>query len=89
MTDEELQPIIEPHMVKKLRNRTRLVDFGLRRQFLEELEEVMRRRRSPDELASRASREATNAAKEPAEAVVRDRIKEKLNNMNDNKLSEI
>lgn len=46
-------PIIQPRIIRKLKNRRRLVDMGFREEFLEELDEVVCEFRRPENVAER------------------------------------
>lgn len=70
--DGEKEPLMQPRVVKALKNRPRLVDFGVRKQMLEGLEESIAERRHPDRVSERASSTAAETAKQAAEPAARD-----------------
>lgn len=74
----ELDPLVQPRVVRALKNRPRLVDMGFRKEVLEQMEDQIARRRTTDTLASRASHALVNALKDSAEPAVRSRVRDGL-----------
>lgn len=70
----ELRPVLQPMVIRALKERNRVIDFGLREEMLEEMEIIISQRRTADTLASRLSHTAMESARESAEPVVRDRL---------------
>lgn len=81
--DRDLQdPLIEPRVIRFLKDRPRLVDKGWRKELLEELENQMRERRKPDTIAEKAVRSVFRNAEEVGENVTQRRAKDKLRKVN-------
>lgn len=79
------QPLCQPRLVRFLRQRPRLVDFGLREQALANLEHNMCERRKPDKVAEHASKQLQEAG----EPVVRDTLREQLSQANERLFSRL
>ena len=62
----EPEPLFQPKVVEKLRDRGRVVDAGFREEILDELSETMKERRTPGNVAGTAVRKAFNEAAEAA-----------------------
>lgn len=76
------EPILRPRLVRFLKERDRLVDFGFREEFLNELESQVAQRRAPTQLAEKATDAATERARDSAKPVVRDRVRRKMEEAN-------
>lgn len=53
-TDPSTDPIIQPRVIRRLKDRRRVVDFGFREEFLDELDNVLCEMRRPDRIAERS-----------------------------------
>jgi hypothetical protein len=71
-------PLIEPKVIKRLKDRSRVVDFGMREEFLNELEFVTRERRKPDHIAEEAVKRGFQRAEEAGAGVAKERTKSLL-----------
>jgi hypothetical protein len=81
--DRELQdPLFEPRVIRFLKDRPRLVDKGVRKRLLEELENQVRERRKPDTVAEKAVRSVVRSVEQVGENVGRRRAKERLRQVN-------
>lgn len=81
--DRDLQdPLIEPRVIRFLKDRPRLVDKGLRKELLEELENQVRDRRKPDTVAEKAVRTVFRNAEQVGEQVGQRRAKDRLRKVN-------
>lgn len=76
--EEELQPIVQPHLVRFLKDRPRLIDKGMRREFLEELEHQMKIRRQPDTAAERAVNLVFDRARDAGKGVAKRRVRDRF-----------
>lgn len=79
----ELQPLMQPRLVRFLKNRPKLVDRGVREEFLEEVEERMMERRKPDTVAERTVRRMFNEVADAAAPPTRRRVRERLSRANE------
>ena len=82
--DEE--PLMSPKLVRALRNRNRLVDFGVRESMLEGVEQQIKERRKPSRVSERASSTVADTVRNAAEPVTRDVAKGALDRANDSVL---
>lgn len=85
----ELNPLLEPHLIQLLKRRPRLIDDGLRKETLDELETVIRERRTADTVASRVAHEVTQAGSGVAESVAESRFRQRLDKANESILNNI
>ena len=76
-------PLLQPRVVRLLKERNRVVDFGLREEFLDELEEIIAERRRPNRVAERATDEALERARSASRNPVRSRVEERVSKMNE------
>lgn len=79
---EELEPLLQPRVIRMLRNRQRLINFGFREEVLEEMEETITRRRTTDTIAHRVSTTMADVMRDSSEPIVRDRIESRLSQAN-------
>lgn len=87
--EAELQPIVRPHVVRFLKDRPRLVDKGVRQEFLEELEKQMVMRRRPDTAAERAVDAVFDRFRDAGRGVARERVRQRLSEANETVLQNI
>lgn len=85
----EANPLLEPRLIQKLKDRKRLVNLGVREEVLEYMEEGLKQRRDPERVAEKASSEAFNLAKGAGEPVLRDRAKKGLDMANEGPFSRL
>lgn len=83
------QPLVEPRLVRFLKDRPRLVDRGLREEFLEQLEYNIRERRKPDTMAERSVQEFFKRFEEAGGSVAKDRTKKALDKANKGPLNKL
>lgn len=83
-TDNEVvgEPLVEPRLVRFLKDRPRVVDKGVRREFLEQLEENIRERRRPDTAAERAVQKMFRTFEDAGTGVAKDRTKKAMDRAN-------
>lgn len=86
---EEANPLVKPRVIGALKDRQRLIDMGFRREVLEQMESVIARRRSPDIVAERATQGAKQTAEQAAEPVLRERLKNRVEKVNDGVLRDL
>lgn len=86
MSDE---PLIHPRLVRKLKERPRLIDFGLRKEVLEQLDQELCRRRSPQEVANRLSDRVTDEVTNTTKPVMRKRATKKMDELNRTRLRDL
>lgn len=79
---EELEPLLQPRVIRMLRNRQRLINFGFREEVLEEMEETIARRRTTDTIAHRVSTTMADVLRDSSEPIVRDRMRNRLEKAN-------
>lgn len=80
--EAELEPLIQPRLVRFLKNRPRAIDRGLRREFLEELETQMVIRRRPDTAAEKAVDAVFDRFREAGTSTAKRRARERLKKAN-------
>jgi hypothetical protein len=88
MSADEIPPLIEPRVPKLCKDRTKLIDFGFREKFWEAMEQSVRERRRPDNLADRAVQEVMNSTQEPVRQAARERARERFMTPEDNRPGE-
>lgn len=88
-SENKAKPLVEPRLVQFLKDRPRLVDRGLRKEFLEQLEQNIRVRRQPDSMAERTVQEMFRNLEEAGGGVVRDRTKNALEKANNGPLERL
>lgn len=79
-------PLIQPRLVRMLKDRPRLIDFGVRQEILDELDVRICRRRSPDEVANRLSEQVSNEVQNATRPVMKNRVKNQVDKLNKNQL---
>lgn len=87
--DSEIQPLMQPRVIRAIRSRPRLVDFGVRERMLEQLEENIKKRRTTDTVAHRMSSFIANIGKDSSEPVLRDVAKSQLDRANQGPLNKL
>lgn len=79
----ELKPIVQPRLIRALKNRTRLVNLGLREEVLDNLEETVKERRRTDTVASRLSHEMMQSLSDTGKPVLEKSAKKRLDRVNE------
>jgi len=87
--DGSPSPLVKPRVVRVLRDRPRLVDFGLREEALDELDTIICERRDPANVAEDVVREGFNKAADAAAPPVRNRVRSRLQEANEGILNNI
>lgn len=80
--DGSPSPLVKPRVVRVLRDRPRMVDFGLREEALDELDTIMCERRDPANVAESAVRDGFNNAADAAAPPVRNLVRGRLQEAN-------
>lgn len=75
-------PIIQPRLVRFLKNRPRAIDAGIREEVLEGMERRIAQRRKPDTVAEKMIDRAFNEVADAAAPPFRDRARNRLENAN-------
>lgn len=83
------QPIVQPRVVRFLRDRNRLVDKGVREDFLDQLESNMVERRKPDTLAEKTVRDLFRRFEDAGSGVAKERVRGRMEKANQNTLSKL
>lgn len=73
--------MVEPKAVARLKNRERLVDFGLRKELLEQTEQVLAEKRTPKNVAENAVGMVTQRAQEVGAPVMQDRVEKRISSV--------
>lgn len=76
------EPLIHPRVIRRLRERPKLINFGMREEFLEEMEKVVENRRQPGNIAEKASEAAFERFEEAGIEVTRNRTQNTLERAN-------
>lgn len=85
----DVDPLLQPKIIERLRDRPKLVDAGLREEFWDELANTARERRKPDRIAEEGVRKAFNRSAEAAAPPVRNRVRGKLEKANESVLNNL
>lgn len=86
---DELEPLLQPRVIRMLKNRDRLINLGVREEILEEMEETIARRRTTDTIAHRVSTTMADVLRNSGEPVVRNRMESRLERMNSGVLNRL
>lgn len=91
MANNEMRdnPLIQPKLVRMLKQRSRLIDLGIREEVLDQLDNRMCQRRSPRHIAERLSDTVVNEASDATRPVMRDRVEKKVDEINNKMLSDL
>jgi len=84
--DGSAQPLVEPRLVQFLKDRPRLVDRGLRQEFLEQLEMNIRERRIPDSMAERGVQQVFRRFEEAGSGVAKEKTRKAMKKANEGPL---
>lgn len=79
----ELDPILQPRAIRFLKKRDRLIDMGMREEFLDEMEDRVVQRRRPDVVAEKTVKKAFNETAEAAAPPMRRRVFGRLTSANE------
>lgn len=77
------QPLLQPRIIRLLKDRPRLISFGLREDVLDELDAKMCQRRSPQSLADKLSDVLVNEASDSMRPAIRRRAEQRVSKMNE------
>lgn len=87
--DGELEPLVQPHLIRLLRKRPRLFNDDFRQEILYHLEENIKERRKPDTVAERSVSRLMGEAQQVTQPAVKNRVRDKLENENRKRLNRI
>jgi len=87
--EEGLNPLVRPRAIRLLKKRPKLVDFGLREEVLEQLDQNICKRREPEEIAERTVKRAFNEGADAAAPPVRERIRSRFESANQGILEDL
>lgn len=79
----EQSPLMEPRVVRLLKQRRRLIDFGMREEILEEMEVILAERRKPGRVAERATENILSRAQEATRRPLANRVESRVDDIND------
>lgn len=77
--DKRTDPVLQPRLVRFLRERPKLVEFGMREKALESVERNIAERRTPEIMADRFAMTAESITR----PVMRDAARDRLENANE------
>ena len=77
------EPLLEPKVLQMLEDRDRVVDLGMRDKIIRNMKDNIRHRRTPDVLAERFSKETVRSVADITEPVVRDSMRDRLEQANE------
>lgn len=83
------KPVVQPRLVRFLKNRPKLVGGGLREELWEEMEQALTERRTPDKVAERGTKKAIQEAAGVADPVARRRIADAMESANEGPLEKL
>jgi len=78
MSDDPIPPLIEPKGCKKLKERNRIINLGIREKFWEHMEKNIVERRRPDNIADRVAEKAIRSTEQPLRNAARERARERF-----------
>lgn len=87
--EEELEPLLQPRVIRMLKNRNKIISLGLREEILDEMEDTIARRRTTDTIAHRVSTTMADVLRDSSEPIVRDRMRNRLSEMNSGALERL
>lgn len=82
-------PLFQPYLVRVLKDRPRLVDRGVRQDFLEELEDTLMERRRPDSVAEEAVRSVLDRFTDAAAPAAKKQVQRKAEQANETVLENL
>lgn len=82
-------PLIQPRVVRFLKGRRRLVDYGVREEILDSVEDSMSERRKPDTVAEEVTLSVLRRFEDAGEQVATSRARKRLRNANTSVLSKL
>lgn len=82
-------PLLQPRLIRFLKNRDRLIDRGFREEFLEQLELNVVRRRTPDTVAEGVTKEGFKRLEEVGGDVAKGRVKNAVDRANKGPLKKL
>lgn len=85
----EEQPIVQPRLIRFLKNRRKLLGGGIRDEFWEEIERNVTERRKPDTAAERAVGNVVDRVQEASFPVAKRRVKDGLSRANEGALNRL
>lgn len=87
--EPELDPIVQPRLVRFLKDRQRLIDRGIRKELLEQLESQMVMRRRPDTAAEMLVDNMFERFREAGTEVSKKRVRDRLKDANKGPLRDV
>lgn len=88
MSGEE-EPILQPRLVRLLKNRPKLIGGSVREDILEEIEKNITERRKPDRASERVVGRILDEAREASMPVMKGRVKDRMNKANEGVLNRL
>jgi len=86
---EGQNPLVQPRVVRALKNRPRLVDMGFREEMLDNMEAEIIQRRTTDTVAHRISSEVAESVSNAGKPVVRNRVRDRMDKANEGILNRL
>lgn len=83
------EPLAKARLIRLLKDRPRLINRGVREEFLEQLQKNVEERRVPDTFAERTVQTLLNRVVDSAQPVMKDRIKKKAESANEGPLQSL
>lgn len=88
-TAGEDQPVIEPRVIRFLKDRRKLIGGDIRNEFWEELDNRVTERRKPDTAAERTLENLIREIEDASFPVARRRMRDRLARANENRLNRL
>jgi len=85
----EVDPLLQPRVIRLLRRRPKLFAEDARNEFWEEIENNVIERRKPDTVAERTVDRILNQAREATSPVMKGRARERVRKVNETTLSRL
>lgn len=83
------EPLVQPRLIRFLKERPRLIDRGAREEFWATVEENVVDRRKPDKAAERAVQKFFEEMGQNAGPVARNRVRDRLEDANESVLNRL
>lgn len=88
-TTGDPDPILKPRLLRKLRDRERLVDMGLREETLDQLQQAICERRSVENVSDRLTSSTMRSVVDVTQPVARNKARDAMDKANQTFLSRL
>lgn len=85
----ELEPLLQPRLIRFMRDRPRLIDRGIRKEALDDLETIVAERRTTDSVANTVGRQVSSTLQDVTGRLARTETKKQLDKANQKQLKRL